>query len=342
MDWPELDDGLVAHAQRLAADARAGRLVVFLGAGTGVCAGVPLWTELLAALAEDAGMNEEKRSRLAALPDPLDQAKVIERRLGTDSSVGRAIAARLKPITRYGLVHCLLSSLPVTEFATTNYDDLFERAYRSCGDTTRRTLAVLPYEPTRDRNAWLLKMHGSVDRPNDIVLTRDDYLGYAEKRAALKGIVQALLITRHMLFVGFSLSDPNFHQVVHDVRRALGGLAATAGPFGTALALAPDEMLEELWQGDLTLVAMGEQETTPDLARRLEILLDLILANATSVSSHLLDETYAGLLDEPERELREALVRLQGIGAGAAGRTQAWESVDRLLRELGAGRPGTG
>jgi hypothetical protein len=41
------------------------------------------------------------------------------------------------------------------------------------------------------------------------------------------GIVQALLITKHMLFVGFSLSDDAFNQVGMTVRRALnpeGGL----------------------------------------------------------------------------------------------------------------------
>lgn len=35
---------------------------------------------------------------------------------------------------------------------------------------------------------------------------------YASRRSALRGIVQSLLITRHMLFAGFSLNDDNFHR----------------------------------------------------------------------------------------------------------------------------------
>jgi hypothetical protein len=41
---------------------------------------------------------------------------------------------------------------------------------------------------------------------------------YSTNRSALSGIVQSLLITRHMLFVGFSLKDDNFHRII-DVRR---------------------------------------------------------------------------------------------------------------------------
>lgn len=44
---------------------------------------------------------------------------------------------------------------------------------------------------------------------------------YGADRQALVGIVQALLITKHMLFVGFSLSDDAFNQVGMTVRRAL-------------------------------------------------------------------------------------------------------------------------
>src|SRR5690606_38972835 len=122
---------------------------------------------------------------------------------------------------------------------------------------------------------WLLKLHGTVEKPEDIVLTRDDYLQYAARRAALAGIVQALLITRHMLFVGFSMSDDNFHRIAYDVRRAIGS-EARADPFGTALLLTDDPLLEELWHDDIRCLGMGI-DTRGDrsaAARQLEIFLD--------------------------------------------------------------------
>src|SRR5207244_1581616 len=75
-----------------------------------------------------------------------------------------------------------------------------------------------------EADAWVLKMHGSVSHPEDIVLTREHQLAYEERHAALAGIVQTLLLTRHMLFVGFSLSDDTFHRIADDVRRVLRSL----------------------------------------------------------------------------------------------------------------------
>ena len=55
----------------------------------------------------------------------------------------------------------------------------------------------------------------------DIVLTRSQMNENLEERAALSGIVQAMLMTKHLLFVGFSLQDPNFGEVAGTVRSAL-------------------------------------------------------------------------------------------------------------------------
>lgn len=85
---------------------------------------------------------------------------------------------------------------------------------------------------------WLLKMHGCVTRPDEIVLSRDDYMSYDRARSALGGMVQAMLMTKHMLFVGFSLVslwltkqvEGNLHRCIsdglqfppHDQRCSLG------------------------------------------------------------------------------------------------------------------------
>lgn len=104
---------------------------------------------------------------------------------------------------------------------TTNYDDLFEKAWHLHG-----SFAVLPHAPMRrtrghvTSSKWLLKMHGCVTIPEDIVLTKSHYIRYAERYAALAGIVQASLLTRHLLFVGFSFDDDNFQRIYDPVRKA--------------------------------------------------------------------------------------------------------------------------
>ena len=103
----------------------------------------------------------------------------------------------------------MLATLPVNQVVTTNYDTLFEDASSGMKE---RGIAILPWKPA-NKERWLLKMHGDVNHPKDIVLVRSDYMRYDERRSALRGIVQAMLITGHMLFVGFSLTDDNLYYV---------------------------------------------------------------------------------------------------------------------------------
>jgi hypothetical protein len=102
-------------------------------------------------------------------------------------------------LDRYGLAPAMLASLRTEQAITLNYDTLFERASSNANDDRR----VIPDDgsiSTSDK--WLLKLHGSVRRPESIVLTRDDYLGYSANQEALSAIVKANLITHHLLFVG--------------------------------------------------------------------------------------------------------------------------------------------
>lgn len=138
---------LASEAERLAAEARAGRLVLFLGAGVGAGAGLPVWEGLLDGLAEQAGVGDEERAKLKALP-PTDCALIIKRRLeqrGTE--LPDAVSALLTADHR-SLVHQLLAGLPVSEAVTTNYDGLFRAAWVDAG----RKPALLPHEPTADRD----------------------------------------------------------------------------------------------------------------------------------------------------------------------------------------------
>ena len=212
-------------------------------------------------------MGERERAALGRL-NVLDQARIVETRLAAQGQrLGLAVRDQISTAEHYALAHSLLAALPVSEVVTTNYDRLFEMASRAAG----HPVAVLPYQPVSGHGRWLLKMHGCVTHPHDIVLTREDYLRYADRRAALAGIVQALLITRHMLFVGFSLTDDNFQRIVDDVHKAIRGPeehpTTPSSPFGTALLLHRDPLLEELWRADLHLVSMDGDDGTASAAR---------------------------------------------------------------------------
>lgn len=306
----DLEPNFIDAADRLARTALGQRLVVFLGAGMGRAVGLPDWTELLETLASRFGFSERECAALRKL-DVLDQARLIGSRIeGGDDALGHAVAECFRG-EQYSIAHALLASLPVDEFVTMNYDKLIETAASDVG----RPMAVLPYEAVQDAQRWILKLHGSVDHPDDIVLTREDYLRYSDRRAALAGIVQALLITRHMVFLGFSLQDDNFHRIVDEVRRAVRGPERADLPqrFGSSVHLASDSLMTELWQRDLELIALGGDDALATassatiVARRLEIFLDRVLFTSVDHRSHLLDPSFEGVLDDDELRLRGVL-----------------------------------
>jgi hypothetical protein len=119
--------------------------------------------------------------------DYLDQASVIERRMGGHENLVKEVE-RMLAVGTYSVACCLLAGLPVhevflffmivwkyniflmilTQVVTTNYNEMFEYASASIG----LNCAVLPYNPVPGKDRWILKMHGCVSHPEDIVLTR--------------------------------------------------------------------------------------------------------------------------------------------------------------------------
>jgi hypothetical protein len=304
---------LQVHAQRLADAAITSHLVLFVGAGASAAAGAPTWNQLLRRIAELAGFRTESLELLAR-KDPRDQATLIERRLQEHGKALReAVANELQLTTRYSLLHGLLTSLPSREAVTTNFDDLFETA----ATTANRPLAVLPADPRDADGRWLLKLHGTVDHPDDIVLTRSDYLNMPRQYGALIGLVQGMLLTRHMMFVGYSLQDEDFQELIHEVRRARGG--TNAGGRGTVLTLFEDELEREIWADDLDVVPMiadARGATLEDASRELEMFLDLVAFLSTTSAAFFLDPTYSYLSDD-EAPLRDLLRRLASLTAHA-------------------------
>lgn len=332
--WPELNDDLRRVARELAARAEGGELALFLGAGVSAAAGLPLWGAMLDRLARAAGMTDDERPALGRL-NPLDQAALIEKRLGGPAGLQEALR-QVFTWPFYALPHTQLAALPIREVVTTNYDQLFEtaRAALECPPS------VLPYDMRPEADGWLLKMHGCVSHPEDIVLTRTDFIGYGRQHAALAGIVQALLITRHMLFVGFSLNDDNFHHIADAVRRVVrppGRRRGDARAFGTAVVLERNPLVEELWGDDLEWVGMSVSDDARDglaAARRMEIFLDYLLAQVRD-ESHLLDPRYPAVLTPQERALRDGLLRLAKQLPAEARQAPAWRQVEHLLASLG-------
>ena len=308
---------------------RGERAAIFMGAGVSIGAGLPGWVSLL----EEVGRHTHpptSRVELDAVDDPRDMASLLHKRLEKDGrSLARLLSDRLVS-SKYSLQHGLLASLPCNEFITTNVDELFERA----ATATTGKLKVVPNQSESDR--WLLKLHGTIADEDSLVFTRDKFLDLGRGSRALFGLVQAMLFTKHMLFVGYGLGDEDFHEVVYDVRSAFPDKMLSRR-IGSALIPLDDPIKRELWEDTLDIVSMRPSDhKLSDAVRDLERFLDLVGMLSSDRAAFLLEPRYEGMLTDDEQRLLGKLRTLVEEAEGHTDEQSAWRDLRLLLRRLGA------
>jgi hypothetical protein len=183
-----------------------------------------------------------------------------------------------------------------------------------------------------------LKLHGDIAVPESIVQTRAQYMNFDSKSVPLAAVVQAHMVTRHVLFIGYAMSDSNFLRLAHQVRDLFQQFRGEEALGGTVITLTPRPAHSYLWEGNLTFLPV-EDEDTNEGRRQTEILLDCIGHAACDEAPYLLNSRYAELLSGPDRELLHVLGQVRHAAHQKHG-TAAWNRVHDLLAALGEhGRP---
>lgn len=251
----------------------------FIGAGISRAAGYPTWSELLKDIGEELGVQSHDISDLAALAqwhitengNATGVRNVIKEEIAKDRPVPESLE--------------IIARLPSRHIWTTNYDRLVERAF----EAVRRPLdpvsapGDLALKP-KPGAAHLYKMHGSIDRLDDIVISTEDYELYRSRRGAFLPLLQAHLTSMSMLFVGLSLTDPNIRQVLSAIRESFADTPGehfaivrppTKAEFKTEAEFDAKAAQHRLWAKDLrryglVTVEVDDYAEIPDLLRQIE------------------------------------------------------------------------
>jgi hypothetical protein len=197
------------------------KAIVFFGAGLSLSCGVPSWNKLLnesfnieRALIEDEDLKS----------DPLTLAELAGQNLGNE--VLQEILRNIMNEERcFSINHAALAALRCPIYVTTNYDCLFEKAWKAIngteivkvtndGDMAKQEyLNAIAYD-----KAILFKIHGSSEREDEqLILTRRDYRYHYRINENLFSKIRNFLRGMHTLFVGFSHKDPEVSRLVEDV-----------------------------------------------------------------------------------------------------------------------------
>lgn len=272
---------------------RAKQCVPFVGAGLSKVAGMPLWDELiedmqplLLGLAETEGDKEEE-TRYLERAGYLDLATRFKFKAGL-GRYHRFLQERYRlASSQPSKAHQALARIRPWPFViTTNFDKLLEAAFTQLGHISPATVTE-PDElivSLRSGEFFILKLHGDIDRPQSIVLTRDEYEQFIHSRRGqlLLDTLQQQLMFRTVLFVGFGLTDPNFLRVFGEV----GWLArGYQGDAFSIMAHTTKPEREEWQRRRLRIIPLADyEELTPflnDLAyKAIGIGSDVVIINA--------------------------------------------------------------
>lgn len=207
--------------QPLLDDIAAGKCLPFVGAGFSLNAKLPVdakmpdWQGLTEVLARAAGVSSKQSGPLVA--------SEYERCFGRVQLIEAIRDALHADSIEPGDAHSAFAGLPFDTIYTTNFDLLLEDANSLIHKPYRSLVGELqlPFHGG-PLSTNIVKMHGDLRHEEHVVVTQDDYNRFLERYPVISTHLSAMLITRTALFLGYSLTDPDFMHVREVVRSRLG------------------------------------------------------------------------------------------------------------------------
>jgi hypothetical protein len=282
----------------LITDIAQGRCLPFIGAGFSKNASLPPglampdWQTLAGVLSRDA----ETKPGI----DPVEVAQRYEQRFGRVQLI-EAIREALHPEkARPGKSHHAFVHLPFDTIYTTNFDLLLEDAYSEATRPYRSLVGEvqLPFHAGQIASS-IIKMHGDLRHEEHIVVTKRDYDEFMQRHPVIATHLSAMLITRTPLFIGYSLSDPDFNNIRKIVRSRLGVFERMS--YVIQFDVPPDE-IENALDDRLHIISI---DNTPSMSRdeALAKLFEDIQAQIDAKSSSTLRSSRPDIFEEIKAEV---------------------------------------
>lgn len=219
---------MTAFNADLVDDVAARRVVIFAGSGLSASAqtrsGARMkdWPGFLKFAAERlvTGDTLALAKRLIAEHDYLMACEVIKQGVEDLGRWRDLLYAEFSMIGDPSELHKAIVSLNQRVIITTNFDKLIENTWSSVNGRAHHYPVVASevkpeiFRLFRDDKDYIVKIHGSIDDPDNIIFARTDYSKLAFSNWVYGEFINAILVSYTVMFVGFSMSDPAISQLI--------------------------------------------------------------------------------------------------------------------------------
>lgn len=107
-----------------------------------------------------------------------------------------------------------LAKQNISGIITTNYDTFFEEHFEGYSSFVGQDNLVFS---AVHGIAEIYKIHGSVSRPDSIVITEQEYQKFKEKGKYLAAKLMTLFMEYPIIFIGYSITDSNIKSILEDI-----------------------------------------------------------------------------------------------------------------------------
>jgi len=204
-------------------------VILWAGAGLSLYSGLPTGKEIATAIVNQMPEEYQKYFQVPegyqgkGLPEIAEE--FVQMNNGSTAELFQLVDSYLSKEPKSIEYHEKLSEIiQIKTIITTNYDDLFERAY---GRGRLSVIVKNAHIPLANKEVKLYKIHGDMSNPESIVITSSDYnnfFSFPNNNESLWNKIVSLADEKSILFLGYSLEDPN-------VRKLIDGLTERVGKF---------------------------------------------------------------------------------------------------------------
>lgn len=196
--------------------------VLFLGSGismnsvNGSGQKPPTWNgfikEAIDRLSPDKRAYKKGANRYLNAHDLLMACEVVKKGLGNDAFISLLKEKFQDPKYLPAYIHEDIFMLDSRIVITPNFDKIYD-VY--AGKESQGTVVVKTYregdiiDTIRRGEPLIIKMHGSIDSPNEIIFSRKDYSEAWNSNTQFYKILSSLLISHTFLFLGAGINDPD-------------------------------------------------------------------------------------------------------------------------------------